>query len=95
MHLAETESTNHCVPELIFKVLTWLASPTRGIADFVDYERTVLVEADPKTAKEAEEKTLISEWRSLLRNSLTGPTLLEMSGNPTTHPSDHHFRKRK
>src|SRR5882762_8543065 len=33
-----------------------------------------------KTTKEAEEKTLLSEWRSLLKKCLTGPTLLEMSG---------------
>src|SRR6267378_1334831 len=33
-----------------------------------------------KTAKETEEKTLLSESRSLLKKCLTGPTLLEMSG---------------
>jgi hypothetical protein len=32
-------------------------------------------------SKEAEEKTLLSDWRSLLKKCLTGPTLLEMSGN--------------
>jgi hypothetical protein len=40
----------------------------------------VLAGTDQKDSKEAEEKTLISEWRSLLKKCLTGPTLLEMSG---------------
>ncbi len=30
--------------------------------------------------KRTKEKTLLSEWRSLLKKDLTGPTLLEMSG---------------
>jgi hypothetical protein len=33
-----------------------------------------------KTPKEAEEKTLLGEWRSVPKKCLTGPTLLEMSG---------------
>jgi hypothetical protein len=33
-----------------------------------------------KTTKEAEEQTLLSDGRSLLKKCLTGPTLLEMSG---------------
>src|ERR1700751_1885591 len=33
-----------------------------------------------KTAKEGEGKTVLSEWRSVLRSCLTGPTLLEISG---------------
>jgi hypothetical protein len=33
-----------------------------------------------KTTKEGAEKTLLSDWRSLLKKCLTGPTLLEMSG---------------
>ena len=45
----------------------------------LDYERTVLAGTDQKDSKEAEEKTLISEWRSVLKKCLTGPTLLEMS----------------
>jgi hypothetical protein len=36
-----------------------------------------------KTPKEAEEKTLLGEWRSVPKKCLTGPTLLEMSGIPT------------
>jgi hypothetical protein len=36
-----------------------------------------------KAPKEAEEKTLLCEWRSVPKKCLTGPTLLEMSGNPT------------
>jgi hypothetical protein len=49
----------------------------------IEVERTVLTGADQKDSKEAEEKTLVSEWRSLLKGSLIRPTLLEMSGNPT------------
>ena len=33
-----------------------------------------------KISQEAEEKTLLSEWMSLLKKCLTGPTLLKMSG---------------
>jgi hypothetical protein len=40
----------------------------------------VLAGADQKDIQEAEEKTLISAGRSLLKKRLTGPTLLEMSG---------------
>jgi hypothetical protein len=40
-----------------------------------------------KTTQEGEEKTLLSEGRSLLKKCLTGPTLLEMSGNPTNQAS--------
>src|ERR1022692_2037646 len=32
-------------------------------------------------------KTLLSDWRSLPKKCLTGPTLLEMSGYPTNRPS--------
>jgi hypothetical protein len=45
-----------------------------------DYERAVVVEAEVKRNTKT---TLRSERRSLLKKSLTGPTLLEMSGNPT------------
>jgi hypothetical protein len=38
---------------------------------------------EARQLKEAEEKTLLSEWISLLKKCLTGPTLLEMSGNAT------------
>jgi len=31
-----------------------------------------------KTTQQAEEKTLLSDWRGLLKKRLTGPTLLEM-----------------
>ena len=41
-----------------------------------------------KTTKEGAEKTLLSEWRSVLKRCLTGPTSLEMSGKATTHPRD-------
>jgi hypothetical protein len=34
-------------------------------------------------SKKANKATLRSEWRSVLKKSLTEPTLLEMSGNPT------------
>jgi hypothetical protein len=40
----------------------------------------VLAGADQKDSKEAEEKALLSKWRSLLKKCLTEPTLLEMSG---------------
>ena len=33
--------------------------------------------------KTSKENTHRSEWRSALKKDLTGPTLLEMSGNPT------------
>jgi nucleoside-diphosphate-sugar epimerase len=33
----------------------------------------------------SEEKTHLSEWTSLLKKCLTGPTLLEMSGNATQY----------
>jgi hypothetical protein len=44
-----------------------------------DYERAVVVEAEVKRNTKT---TLRSERRSLLKKSLTGPTLLEMSGLP-------------
>ena len=34
-------------------------------------------------SKRTNQTTHRSEWRSLLKKDLTGPTLLEMSGNPT------------
>src|SRR6266404_8744120 len=34
--------------------------------------------------KKTNKTTLRSEWRSVLKKSLTEPTLLEMSGNPTS-----------
>ena len=42
-----------------------------------DYERAVVVEAE---LTETNETTRRSERRSLFKNDLTGPTLLEMSG---------------
>src|SRR6266478_370628 len=39
-------------------------------------------------SKRTNKTTHRSEWRSLLKKNLTGPTLLEMSGNRTTHPSE-------
>ena len=36
-----------------------------------------------KRSKKTNKTTLRSEWRSVLKKSLTEPTLLEMSGNPT------------
>jgi len=38
-----------------------------GLKPTLDYEPTVFAGADQKDSKEAEEKTLISEWRSLLK----------------------------
>lgn len=35
-------------------------------------------------SKETRENTLPSDWRSVLKKTLTGPTLLEMSGNHLT-----------
>jgi hypothetical protein len=50
----------------------------------LDYERALVVDAEKKeNGKERKRKTLLSEKRSVLKKSLTGPTLLEMSGNPT------------
>jgi hypothetical protein len=49
----------------------------------LDYERAEVIKAEKKNTREAEEKTLLSEWISLLKKCLTGPTLLEMSGYPT------------
>jgi hypothetical protein len=46
----------------------------------LDYERAEVIKAEKKNTREAEEKTLLSEWISLLKKCLTGPTLLEMSG---------------
>src|SRR5947209_20286000 len=37
--------------------------------------------SEVRKQKRAKQKTLLSEWRSLLKNWLTEPTLLEMSGN--------------
>jgi hypothetical protein len=34
-------------------------------------------------SKKTKEDALRSEWRSVFKKDLTGPTLLEMSGNPT------------
>jgi hypothetical protein len=46
-----------------------------------DYERAEVIKAKKKApSKETEGKTLLSDWRSLLKKCLTGPTLLEMSG---------------
>ena len=47
----------------------------------LDCERTALVDADSKDRQEAEEKTPISKWRSLPKECLTGPALLEISGD--------------
>jgi hypothetical protein len=44
----------------------------------------VVVDAE---SKKTSKTTLRSEWRSALKNNLTGPTLLEMSGNPTNQAS--------
>src|ERR1700732_1257302 len=52
----------------------------RTEADRQIYERAVVVDAG---AKENNKNTPRSEWRSVLKKSLTEPTLLEMSGNPT------------
>ena len=41
-----------------------------------------------RSKKTSKKTTHRSEWRSVLKKDLTGPTLLEMSGNPTTHPLD-------
>src|SRR5216684_6656941 len=38
--------------------------------------------------KRANKTTHKSEWRVALKKDLTEPTLLEMSGNPTTQPSE-------
>src|SRR5260370_30449092 len=38
-------------------------------------------------SKRTNKTTHRSEWRSLLKKDLTGPTLLEMSGNPATQAS--------
>ncbi len=47
----------------------------------LDYERAVVVDAEKKeNERERKRKTLLSEKRSALKKSLTGPTLLEMSG---------------
>jgi len=45
----------------------------------LDYERAEVIKTEKKNTREAEEKTLLSEWISLLKKCLTGPTLLEMS----------------
>jgi hypothetical protein len=45
----------------------------------------VVVDAE---AKKTKEDTPGSERRSVLKKSLTGPTLLEMSGNPTNQKLD-------
>ena len=47
-----------------------------------DYGRAVVIDARPK--KTTNEDTLRSERRSALTKRLTEPTLLEMSGNPTS-----------
>jgi hypothetical protein len=38
---------------------------------------------DAENERERKRKTLSDEGRSVLKESLTGPTLLEMSGKPT------------
>jgi hypothetical protein len=43
----------------------------------IDYERAAVVDAE---VKKTTKTTHRSGWRSLLKNDLTGPTLLEMSG---------------
>src|SRR5271166_2481476 len=49
----------------------------------LDYERAEVVKAGKKDLPGSRRKTLLSEWISLLKKCLTGPTLLEMSGNTT------------
>jgi hypothetical protein len=46
-----------------------------------DYERAVVVEAEVNRTRKT---TLRSERRSAFKKYLTGPTLLEMSDNPTS-----------
>ena len=46
----------------------------------IGYEQAVVVDAE---VKENEQGTLRSEGGSMLKKSLTEPTLLEMSDNPT------------
>jgi hypothetical protein len=50
-----------------------------------DYRRAVVIDAGLKNT--TNDDTLRSERRSALTKRLTEPTLLEMSGNPTNHPS--------
>jgi hypothetical protein len=47
----------------------------------LDYERAEVVKAGKRDLPGIGRKTLLSDWRGLLKNCLTGPTLLEMSGN--------------
>ena len=49
-----------------------------------DYERAVVVDAE---AEESGKTTLGSERRTALKNCLTGPTLLEMSGKRINRPN--------
>src|SRR5271166_6369019 len=46
----------------------------------LDYERAEVVKAGKKDLPGSRRKTLLSEWISLLKKCLTGPTLLEMYG---------------
>src|SRR5580658_8106553 len=46
----------------------------------LDYERAEVVKAGKRDFPGIGRKTLLSDWRGLLKNCLTGPTLLEMTG---------------
>jgi hypothetical protein len=50
----------------------------------IDYRRAVVINAEVKPVSQTSAPR--SERRSSHKNSLTGPTLLEMSGNATTRP---------
>jgi hypothetical protein len=52
-------------------------------SDRTDREITSEPWSSKQRSKETTKTTLRSERRSALKKSLTGPTLLEMSGNPT------------
>jgi len=53
-----------------------------------DYKRALAVDAEKKeNERERERKTPLDEKRSVLKKSLTGPTLLEMSGKRVPRPS--------
>jgi hypothetical protein len=49
----------------------------------LDYERAEVVKAGKRDLPGIGRKTPLSEWISLFKNCLTGPTLLEMSGHAT------------
>ena len=42
----------------------------------------------PRATKKEEQNALRSARSSALKKGLTGPTLIEMSGNPTIRPSE-------